>query len=145
MQQYQVPQFIAIEDRIIGPLTLKQFLYLLGAAGVIVLGWTLLHPILFFASAVPVSGLLVAMAFVKINERPLPAILFAAITYYFRPRLYLWRTADGRPPTSAPMPKTQEEPLLSSVPKLSSSRIEDLAWSLDIHERTNEQGLGTSD
>ena len=31
--RFQTPQFIEIEDRIFGPLTLKQFIYLAGSAG----------------------------------------------------------------------------------------------------------------
>jgi len=53
--QYQVPQFIEIEDKIFGPLTLKQFLYLAGGGGLCLLFFTLLplylakkfHPVLF--------------------------------------------------------------------------------------------------
>ncbi|TSC80302.1 MAG: hypothetical protein G01um101429_152 [Parcubacteria group bacterium Gr01-1014_29] len=33
MQQFQVPQFIEVEDKIFGPLTTKQFFYLLGGGG----------------------------------------------------------------------------------------------------------------
>ena len=31
--RFQVPQFIEVEDKIFGPLTIKQFIYLLGGAG----------------------------------------------------------------------------------------------------------------
>jgi hypothetical protein len=31
--RYQVPQFIDVEDKVIGPLTIKQFIYLAGGAG----------------------------------------------------------------------------------------------------------------
>ena len=31
--QFQVPQFVEVEDKIVGPLTLKQFLYVGGAVG----------------------------------------------------------------------------------------------------------------
>ena len=67
MQQFQVPQFITVEDRIIGPLTLKQFFYLLGAAAIALIGWALLHFILFAFVAVPLATLFAAMAFLKIN------------------------------------------------------------------------------
>jgi len=39
--QYQVPQFIEVEDRIIGPLTLKQFLYLAFAGAILFVLWFL--------------------------------------------------------------------------------------------------------
>jgi hypothetical protein len=37
--QFQVPQFLDVEDKIIGPFTIKQFLYLAGGAGFAYLSW----------------------------------------------------------------------------------------------------------
>lgn len=136
MQHYQVPQFIAIEDRIIGPLTLKQFLYLLGAAAIGLLGWSFLHPALFLVFAVPPAGLLVAMAFVRVSGRPLPTVFFSAVNYYLKPRLYLWRKIEER---KKPPAAKSEEPLLAGIPKLSESKLDDLAWSLDIKEKIGER------
>ena len=134
MQQFQVPQFIDIEDRIIGPLTLKQFLYLLGAAGVGILGWTFLYFALFVIFALPVAGLFAALAFLKINERPLPTVIFNAIGYYLKPRLYIWRqTPQKREKIQAPENK-KDGALLAGAPKLSESKLNDIAWSLDIKE-----------
>src|SRR3989338_1501675 len=135
MQQFQVPQFITVEDRIIGPLTLKQFFYLLVAAAIALIGWALLHFILFAFVAVPLATLFAAMAFLKINERPLPTMFFSAINYYLRPRLYLWRKVPEKKEVSA-LPSPRQAPsLLADVPKLSESKLSDLAWSLDIKER----------
>lgn len=138
MQQFQVPQFITIEDRIIGPLTLKQFLYLLGAAAIGLIGWSLLHFALFLLVALPIAGLFVAMAFVKINERPLPTILFSAINYYLRPRLYLWRQVPEKKNATITAAAKQEEVPGGAIPSLSESKLNDLAWSLDIKERLGE-------
>ena len=134
MQQFQVPQFIDIEDRIIGPLTLKQFLYLLGAASILLLGWFFLLTPLFVILAAPPATLFVAMAFLKINERPLPTIIANAIGYYLKPRLYLWRRPAAQKRREAPA-KERETPAPFPLPKLSESKLSDLAWSLDIKER----------
>jgi hypothetical protein len=47
---YQVPQFIEIEDKIFGPLTLKQFIYLAGGVGLCLIFFSLLpiYPHAFF-------------------------------------------------------------------------------------------------
>lgn len=140
MQQFQVPQFIDIEDRIIGPLTLKQFLYLLGAAGVVIIGWAFLYFTLFVIFAVPAAGLFVALAFLKINKRPLPTVIFNAIGYYLKPRLYIWRqTPQKRETIKAPADR-KDESLLAGAPKLSENKLNDIAWSLDIKERTEDRG-----
>lgn len=140
MQQYQVPQFITIEDRIIGPLTLKQFFYLLGGAGIALLIWFLFkNTIVFIIIAVPLAGLFVGLAFAKINERPLPVILLGAVSFYLKPRLYLWKKVPEKP-TPAPSPASPEPPHQPlNLPALSESKLSDLAWSLDIKERTIER------
>ena len=134
MQQFQVPQFIAIEDRIIGPVTLKQFLYLLGAAGIAILGWAFLYFARFVIFAVPAAGLFVALAFLKINERPLPTVIFNAIGYYLKPRLYIWRKIPQKRETIRTPADRKNESLLAGAPKLSESKLNDIAWSLDIKE-----------
>ena len=72
--RYQVPQFIEIEDKIIGPLTLKQFVYLAGGAGLSYLVYAVTNPYLpifiVVALMLPVAAFGVALAFYKINNRP---------------------------------------------------------------------------
>lgn len=132
MQQFQVPQFITVEDRIIGPLTLKQFFYLLGSASVGLIGWFWLNIFLFVFLALPVAGLFLAMAFAKINGLPLPIIIMNAVSYYLQPRLYLWRSAALPKPGKAAPPPTAEPPPPTA---LTERKLADLAWSLDIKER----------
>lgn len=140
MQQFQVPQFINIEDRIIGPFTLKQFFYLLGAAGVAVVGWIYLYIPLFVLIAAPITSLFVALAFAKVNGRPFPTVFAGAINYYLKPRLYLWRqTQEKQSIKSGERGVKKDDSLLGAVPKLSESKLNDLAWSLDIKEKIEER------
>lgn len=138
MQQFQVPQFIDIEDKIIGPLTLKQFFYLVGAGGFGFVGWYLLHAIIFVLLVVPIVAVFVAMAFVKIDGRPFPVMLANAMSYYFRPRLYLWRhhvAPEGRPlasPAAAPRPEPAAAERAPAT--LTAGKLSDIAWSLDVKE-----------
>ena len=66
--QFRVPQFIDIEDKVVGPLTLKQFGYIIGAGGLSFIIWTFVS-IRFIAIIliVLVSTLFLSLAFVKIN------------------------------------------------------------------------------
>lgn len=134
MQQFQVPQFINIEDRIIGPLTLKQFLYLVGGGAVVVLTWTFLSPFFFVLVAAPAAALSSAFAFLKINDRPLPTVILNALNFYLKPRLYLWKRASAaKPITRAAGP--EETAAHVKTPTLTESKLSDLSWSLDIKER----------
>ncbi|MBI3442564.1 MAG: PrgI family protein [Candidatus Sungbacteria bacterium] len=139
MKQYQVPQFITIEDKVIGPLTLKQFGFL-GAGGVLIFVLhALLVPFLFYPIAGVVGGLAAALAFLKIQQQPFPTVIRRAFLFFIRPRLYLWKKEEIKPPTGAAVDPTQKEAAVASIPKMSASKLSDLAWSLDIQGRMREQ------
>jgi len=89
--QFNVPQFIDIEDKIIGPLTLKQFLYLAAGAGLLFFLWSYLALGAFILVAIPIGIFCILLAFYKVNGRPLINFLGAGIAYLSRPRLYLWK------------------------------------------------------
>jgi len=89
--QFNIPQFIEVEDKIVGPFTLKQFLYLAGAGVFLFFVWYFFKFWVFILFAIPVGGFAVALAFVKINGRPLINYLTAFISYMKKPRLYVWK------------------------------------------------------
>lgn len=89
--QFNIPQFIDIEDKIIGPLTLKQCLYLLAGGAIIFFSWYLFEFWLFIIIALPVAVLSLALAFLKINGRPFGQILAAFIGFSTKPKLYIWK------------------------------------------------------
>lgn len=128
--EYQVPQFIEVEDKIVGPLTLKQFIYLAGGAGFAVLTFFYLHWLLWAVLAIPVVALAVALAFYKVNGKTFSEMLEAGFTYYVSAKLFLWKKEDK---------KITDEPGVESasatkVPasKLTSGKLHELAWSLDV-------------
>ena len=89
--RFKVPQFIELEDKIIGPLTLKQFFYLLGGAGVLIILWFFLKLGLFLVLSIPIIGASAALAFYRPNGRPFIALITSFVGYLSKPRLYLWR------------------------------------------------------
>lgn len=89
--RFEVPQFIEIEDKIFGPLTWKQFIYLAGGAGFGVIAFFLLPFILFVFFAIPVGALTAALAFYPVNNRPFSVFLESAWRYFKNNRLYLWK------------------------------------------------------
>lgn len=127
--RFEVPQFIDVEDKIFGPFTFKQFVYIVGAGGIVVLLATLLP--LFFAIVLgtPIALLGLGLAFYKINDRPLVHTIESAVAYLTRSRLYLWKKVDK--PVSEATQVTTAAPLVS-VPGTSTSRLSDIARELDI-------------
>lgn len=95
--RFEVPQFIEIEDKIFGPFTWKQFVYLLGGAGATFLLFITLPFVLFVVAAAPVIALTAGLAFYQVNNRPFVVILEAFVGYFTGARLYLWRKEDKKP------------------------------------------------
>jgi len=93
--QFQVPQFIETEDKIIGPLTLKQFMYVAIGFGISFASYFFLNLFLFIALALFVNVITLSLAFVKINGIPLPQIATSAIGYFWKPKFYLWKKVQA--------------------------------------------------
>ncbi len=133
---YQVPQFIEIEDKIFGPLTLKQFIYLAGGGGICLLFYTLMPFLLMVVCAAPFVALSLALAFYKVNDRPFIVTIEHAFKYFVSSKLYLWKQIQSQQPTlDEPVTHLQEASIM--VPTLSESKLKDLSWSLNIKNRSN--------
>lgn len=133
--RFQVPQFIEVENKVFGPLTIRQFIYLAGGGGLSYIFYSLLP---FIAALVVVPVIIVIallLAFYKVNERPFIYALEAAVTYFFKNKLYIWKKDTTKTNTEKnPAPQTQNN--IPTVPKLSGSKLKDLAWSLDIKKQS---------
>ena len=93
--QFQVPQYIDVEDRIVGPLTLKQFFYIAGGFLTIFVSFFILVTWLWLITSVFIGTMSLAFALVKYNGRPLMTVTIAAIRYYTGGRTYTWQKTDG--------------------------------------------------
>src|SRR3989338_8271816 len=90
MQQFVVPQFIEVEDKIFGPITTLQFLILLTAGVVIFLAYRLADFTLFVTLLVLVGGSALVIAFVKVNDQTFHYFLLNIIQTMRRPSLRVW-------------------------------------------------------
>src|SRR3989344_5379449 len=136
--KYQVPQFIEIEDKIIGPLTIKQFTYLVGGGGMAFIFYTFIPiylAVILIAVVIPLS---LALAFYKINNKPFIDFLESAFVYYTKQNLYIWKKEEKSPPrrSADEAEKSSEAPQIY-VPRLSDSKLKELSWTLDINENLN--------
>lgn len=138
--QFRVPQFIDMEDKVIGPLTLKQFGYVLGAGGLAFIIWTFI-PIKFFAVLViiPVSGLFLALAFVKYNNRSLEDLLESAFIYYTGAKIYTWKQPEEMH-TETNIDKvvadTTKDIIIS---KTNKGKLHDISLGLDVYEHEEKK------
>lgn len=136
--RFEVPQFIEIEDKIFGPLTIKQFIYLAGGAGLSFVFFTYLPKYISFIFIIPVISLAVALAFYKPQDRSFITILEAGFNYFRNGKLYIWKKISRK------IDNKEEEKLIDPttqivIPKLSDSKLADLSWSLDIKEKLTDE------
>lgn len=90
-QQFQVPQFIEYEARLIGPLTLKQTALLGMGAAILFVLWFIVVKWLFFLLAFPLALLMLLLGFMKINGRPLLDFIGSFFSFFISPQLYIWQ------------------------------------------------------
>lgn len=101
--QFQVPQFIETEAKIIGPFTLKQFLYIALAGILSFISFFFFKTVVWATLTVLLAIAAAALAFVKYNGQPLPRIIGYAFRYLWKPHFFLWQKQDAAAPK---LPKT---------------------------------------
>lgn len=131
--RYQVPQFIEVEDKIVGQLTLKQFIYIAGGTG---LSFILYRFVNLYLSAIPIILIMafsIALAFYRPNEKQtFIQLVEAAFKYYTSARLFIWKKVPAKKSTKPAQEAKEYAGIM--VPKMSDSKLKDLTWSLDIKE-----------
>lgn len=130
--RFQVPQFTEVEDKIIGPLTLKQFIYMAGAVGACIIMYSFLPKFLSFALMLPVLIFGAALAFYKVNNRPFIRVVESFVKYVLTSKLYIWKHEEKK---AVAREETRSAPI--AVPKLAESKLRDLTWNLDVTKNIN--------
>jgi len=90
MSQYVVPQFIDVEDKILGPITTRQFAILMITGLVMFIIYKLVY--IWYALAIDVTllGMALVMAFVRINGQPFHYFLLNFVQTFRRPNIRVW-------------------------------------------------------
>jgi len=134
--RFQVPQFIEVEDKIFGPLTLKQFIFMAGGAGLSFVVYAFLNNVLL--ASVPIIIIMAissALAFYRVNNRPFINVVESAFKYWVGTKLYIWKKEEKpRPKDTTTAIRDAKNYAGIMVPKISDSKLKDLSWSLDIKE-----------
>lgn len=144
--EYQVPQFIEVEDKVVGPLTLRQFIYIAGSAGLCVVLIAYLPLILAIILCIPVIALGAALSFYKVNGKTFIEMLDAGFSYYTRGKMFLWKKEGPRlekpgaaAAAAAAAVKEQSAAAHKTTQRLTRGKLTDLAWSLDVQTDRPEE------
>jgi hypothetical protein len=132
--QFEVPQFIEIEDKIFGPLTWRQFLYVGGGVGIAAVLFLAAPFFVFVLIGLPIGLLALALAFYPINNRPFSYFLEAMYNYFMNQRLYLWRQREDIVHKDSFVPKTViENPIVRPTTTGPKKDISSLARKLELN------------
>lgn len=96
MAVYKVPQDVEADDKLIGPFSFRQFIYLIIVVGAIAIAWFLSR--LFIPLAIiplPVIIFFGALALPLRKDQPMETYLAALVSFYLKPRKRLW-SPDGQ-------------------------------------------------
>ena len=151
--QFAIPQFIEVEDKVIGPLTVRQFIFLVIGGVLMVIYWSLADLGLFIVLALITAAVVVAFAFVKVNGRSFQIFLIAFLQFNTRPRLRTWYRETGAQRLKTSLKKKnkiivtkEEEEIYSGGKRLVRSQLEHLSSILDqsaTEEFLNVQNTNT--
>jgi len=135
--EFKVPQFIDIEDKIAGPFTFAQLVFLIGGGAICYIIWTVLPPLLTFIK-VPLVALVAALSLSltfypkEKHGKPFVEVLESGLKFFFlKDKLYTWK----RVPKEQVIIKeenTGKTKISVNIPSLSASKLKDLSWSLDV-------------
>jgi hypothetical protein len=95
VQQFTIPQFIDVEDKIIGPITTRQFIIILAGFMLIFGCYKLFDFSLFVIISLIIFGISSLFAFVKINGRPFHLFALNVVQTTKRTKLRIWNHKTG--------------------------------------------------
>lgn len=133
--QFHIPQYIDIEDKLFGPLTLKQAIYVVGGVGGAYLVYRAI-PILFIKAPLilGIAALTWALAFYPKEKlgKPFIEILEAALNYTLKNKLYTWKKTEKEPALGAE--KEFSSASLPVPPSIPSGTLASKSFELDVRK-----------
>jgi hypothetical protein len=134
----KVPKEVTIEDTIVGPLTGKQFLWLLGGGILLLILYHFFDLSLFIIIAIIVGGLSCAFAFLRPYNQSLIAFLGNVLLYGSKDKQYIWKR--GKKQFKPGEKKDKETEIIITKKEFPHQKVKKLANILDTDGRS-----GTSD
>ena len=128
MNQFVVPQFLEVEDKIFGPITTRQFVILLVAGLFIFVAYKLADMALFIFFALLIGGSACILAFAKINGQSFHYFLLNVVVTLKRPSRRIWNKIYAKSELNAlRQPLAAEEEEAPRAPKAEHHHIRSLS------------------
>lgn len=136
--RFKVPKDVDIEDRIVGPLTIKQLGWLGGGFLICIAIWQLADVQLAVFLGIIIMSCCAAFAFLKPYNQSLIAFCGSIIVFVTKPKQYLWRRIGFNFPKSKQTENKKDKDMLIIVKKgFPSKDVKDLAETIDSGGNTS--------
>jgi len=132
--RFQVMQFIDVEDKIFGPFSWKQFIYLIGGAGIAAITF-IINKIIFILIGIPLLGLSLLLAFYPFNGRSFSFFLESLFMYIKNKKIYFWRKDENQVMVKY-MPEKDRNNINNfneTVVKVQANKINEISRKLDLN------------
>lgn len=145
--QFQVPQFVDVEDKIFGPLTAKQFLMFVINALVVAALYVALPLPATVALSIPLTIFFILLAFYKVNGRSFIWFLYAVFHFAFTGKMFIWERRGETPRVRISSVDAVEQTLArrgitpAAQAAAVETRIQQLARILDTSGKIVEEDL----
>ena len=110
MAQYKVPQDVEADDKLLGPFSFRQFVYLMVAAGLCFVAFLLfqIFPLLVIIP-IPFIFFLGILALPLKKDQPMETYLSAVVDFYLKPQKRIWMPGQSDTTITITAPKNVEE------------------------------------
>ncbi len=139
MSQVTVPQFIENEDKIFGPVTVRQFIIMFLSAILTYLLYKMLTLELFILCALLLNGAAGIIAFMTINGQPFHFFVLHVLQSLKRPSLRVWHRQEYKPLSIEDLELKEIAPKTPSAPKVTGHRLHDISLVLDTGGAYHEE------
>lgn len=132
MQKFIVPQFIDVESKILGPITVRQFVTVAVGGVVIFVTYRLADFSLFLLLFLVEALIIAVVGFFRFNGHPFHIFLLNVLSTYRKPSLRVWMKEEPRAESNRKKKKgEQKERVFIPKKTISSAKLSELALIID--------------
>jgi len=134
MQQFTVPQFIDVEAKILGPITARQFVIMLGVFFIGAVSYKIFDFSLFLTVTLSCLVIGAIFAFVRINGRPFHFFVVNFLQTVKRTKLRVWNNASYNvsfEEATDEFEKAKDDVFIPSATRPTTSKLAELSLIVD--------------
>ncbi|TXI34603.1 MAG: PrgI family protein [Candidatus Moraniibacteriota bacterium] len=128
---FSVPQFIDVEDKIAGPLTWRQLLWMIGMGAALLTVFGMFDTGLSIIISIPIVLIFCAMAFYRPNGFPMTTFVSSGVMFLFRPKVAVWERPTMPIGTTKAAPPVAKKEEVAVEKQMTADKLAELARIID--------------